>query len=133
MTINDPIADMLTRIRNGQAVGKKTVNCPASSMRQQLLSVLKKEGYIEDYTLDSHSDAKKPLLLIQLRYHRGQAVIRELKRISKPGCRVYAKIKDLQTVYHGLGISILSTSKGILSDQEARKLGIGGEILCQVF
>ena len=131
--VNDPIADMLTRIRNGQAVHKKTVSSPSSTMRCRVLDVLKQEGYIEKYTVEKKDDPKKPTVVIWLRYHKQQGAIQEIKRISTPGCRVYSKIKDLRKVYGGLGVAILSTSRGILSDQDARKQGIGGEIICQVF
>ncbi|MBC6443917.1 MAG: 30S ribosomal protein S8 [Alphaproteobacteria bacterium GM202ARS2] len=133
MTISDPIADMLTRIRNGQAVHKKSVSCPSSTMRCRILDVLKQEGYIDSYTVNKKDDPKKPTIVIELRYHKQQGVIQEIKRISTPGCRVYAKIKDLRKVYGGLGVAILSTSQGILSDHDARKKGVGGEIICQVF
>jgi len=130
MTMSDPLGDMLTRIRNAQRTQKSVVVAPASQLRANVLEVLKREGYIRDF---SRSDAALPELRIELKYHDGAPVIRQLRRVSKPGRRVYSKIKDLPRVYNGLGISILSTPRGVLSDSEARAANVGGEVLCTVF
>jgi len=123
---------MLTRIRNGQRARKAQVNSPASKLRARLLDVLQREGYIRGYSR-FEEDAGKPELSIELKYHEGEPVIREISRVSKPGRRVYSSIKDLPTIYNGLGISILSTPQGVMSDSEARLANVGGEILCSVF
>ena len=130
--MTDPIGDMLTRIRNGQRARKAQVNSPASKLRARLLDVLQREGYIRGYSR-FEEDAGKPELSIELKYHDGEPVIREISRVSKPGRRVYSSIKDLPTIYNGLGISILSTPQGVMSDSEARRANVGGEILCSVF
>lgn len=132
MTMTDPISDLLTRIRNGQRANKSAVMSPGSKQRVNVLEVLKREGYIRGY--ETATDERQlPLLRIELKYHEGEPVIREVHRVSKPGRRVYSKIKDLQTVYNGLGISILSTPRGVLSDGEARAQNVGGEVICTVF
>ncbi|MBL0942103.1 MAG: 30S ribosomal protein S8 [Alphaproteobacteria bacterium] len=132
MSISDPIADMLTRIRNAQKVKKAEVLSPASKERINVLEVLKREGYIRGYSsYEIRPNIKE--IKIELKYRDDEPVIHEVKRISKPGRRVYASIKDLPYVWNGLGISIVSTSKGVMSDSEARKANIGGEILCNVF
>ena len=130
--MTDPIGDMLTRIRNGQRARKALVNSPASKLRARLLDVLQREGYIRGYT-QLEMDAGKPELSIELKYHEGEPVIREISRVSTPGRRVYSSIKDLPTIYNGLGISILSTPQGVMSDSEARLANVGGEVLCRVF
>ena len=132
MTMTDPLGDMLTRIRNGQRARKSMVTSPASKLRSNVLDVLKREGYIRDY---SQHELRPGIseIEIQLKYHEGEPVIREISRVSTPGRRVYSKIKDLQRVYNGLGIAILSTPRGVLSDNEARDQNVGGEVLCQVF
>ncbi len=132
MYISDPVGDLLTRIRNGQAARLSSVHSPASKLRVNLLEVLKREGYIRDYAI-TEKDGGKSELNIELKYSEGQPVIREIKRVSKPGRRVYTQIKDVPRVYNGLGISILSTPRGVLSDREAREANVGGEILCRVF
>lgn len=132
MFISDPIGDLLTRIRNGQAARLSSVHCPASKLRVNLLEVLKREGYIRDYAVTEQGSGKSELN-IELKYSEGQPVIREIKRVSKPGRRVYSQIKDVPRVYNGLGISILSTPRGVLSDREAREANVGGEVLCRVF
>ena len=132
MTMTDPISDMLTRIRNGQRANKSAVQSPASKMRANVLEVLQREGYIRGYSLED-GERGIPKIRIELKYHEGEPVIRELHRVSKPGRRGYSKIKDLQRVYNGLGISILSTPRGVLSDGEARAANVGGEVLCTVF
>src|SRR3954468_9888153 len=132
MAMSDPIGDMLTRIRNGQRARMSVVSSPASKLRSNVLEVLKREGYIRGF---SESEMRKGLheLRIELKYHEGEPVIKEIKRVSKPGRRVYTKIKDLQRGYNGLGISILSPERGIMSDHEARAANVGGEILCRIF
>lgn len=132
MTMSDPLGDMLTRIRNGQSARKDVVASPASRFRSNVLDVLKREGYIRDY---SSVEVRPGIaeLHIQLKYHDGLPVISEIHRISRPGRRVYSKIKDLNRVYNGLGIAILSTPRGVMSDLEAREAKVGGEILCHVF
>lgn len=132
MVGSDPLGDMLTRIRNGQRAQKSAVRSPASKLRQSVLEVLKREGYIRNYeTIDIRPGIRE--LSIELKYHNGEPVIRELKRVSKPGRRIYAGVKDLPQVYNGLGIAILSTPRGVVSDAEARELKVGGEVLCTVF
>jgi len=132
MSFSDPIGDMLTRIRNGQQAKKSAVTCPASSVRENVLEVLVREGYIRGY---SRHNVRQGIdeLTIELKYHEGAPVIREISRVSKPGRRVYSKIKELSKVSNGLGISILSTPRGVMSDAEARAANVGGEVLCQVF
>ena len=132
MSMTDPLGDMLTRIRNGQRARKNTVASPASKLRANVLEVLKREGYIRGYSEAQIRQGIKELT-IELKYNEGQPVIQEISRVSKPGRRVYSKIKDLPRVYNGLGISILSTPRGVLSDAEAREHNVGGEVLCQVF
>ncbi|MBK1665113.1 30S ribosomal protein S8 [Rhodospirillum rubrum] len=132
MALSDPIGDMLTRIRNGQRARKSSVMAPASTMRANVLDVLIREGYIRGY---EKVDIRKGIaeLRVELKYHEGEPVIREIARVSTPGRRVYSKIKDLPKVYNGLGISILSTPRGVMSDHEARQANVGGEVLCRVF
>ena len=132
MSMTDPVADLLTRIRNGQRAGKATVNTPASGLRENLLKVLEREGYIRGFERVAVREGIDEIR-IDLKYNEGSPVINKIEHISKPGRRVYAKIKDLQKVYNGLGISILSTPRGVMSDQEARQANVGGEVLCQVF
>ncbi|WP_194097928.1 30S ribosomal protein S8 [Marivivens aquimaris] len=130
--MNDPIGDMLTRIRNAQMRGKSTVSTPASKLRGWVLDVLADEGYIRGY--ESTTDAKGHAALeITLKYFEGTPVIRELKRVSKPGRRVYMSVKDIPSVRQGLGVSIVSTPKGVMSDANARAANVGGEVLCTVF
>ncbi|MCH7889325.1 MAG: 30S ribosomal protein S8 [Proteobacteria bacterium] len=132
MPLSDPLGDMLTRIRNGQRAQMPSVLSPASKLRARVLDVLKREGYIRGY---SQRDLGNNLheLSIELKYYEGEPVIREVKRISKPGRRVYSSVHDLPRVYNGLGISILSTPRGVMSDGEARAANVGGEVLCMVF
>jgi small subunit ribosomal protein S8 len=132
VALSDPIGDTLTRIRNGQRARKTSVTAPASKLRENVLRVLEREGYIrgfERYNVRPGIDE----LRIELKYNEGEPVISRITRVSKPGRRVYAKIKDLPRVYNGLGISILSTPQGVMSDHEARDANVGGEVLCQVF
>ena len=132
MSISDPLGDMLTRIRNGQRAKLQSVKSPASRLRANVLTVLEREGYIRGF---ENAEVKPGIseLRIELKYHDGTPVIREITRVSKPGRRVYAKIKDLPRVYNGLGISILSTPKGVMSDNAAREANVGGEIICEVY
>ena len=132
MAISDPLADMLTRIRNGQSRGMTTVRSPHSKLRSNVLEVLVREGYIRGY---STNDVRAGIseLTIELKYDEGTPVIHTIKRVSKPGRRVYSKIKVLKPSRGGLGISILSTPRGVVSDHEARALNVGGEVLCEVF
>lgn len=132
MTMTDPLSDMLSRIRNGQRANKSSVLCPASKLRSNVLEVLKREGYIRGYVTESTENGL-PQIRIELKYHDGSPVIRELRRVSKPGRRVYSGIQDLKRIYNGLGISILSTPRGVMSDGEARAANVGGEVLCTVF
>jgi small subunit ribosomal protein S8 len=132
MAISDPIGDMLTRIRNAQSVGARAVDCPASKLRKSVLEVLQREGYIRGFSW-SELRTGIPLFSIELKYDEGAPVIKEITRVSKPGRRVYSKIADLPKVYGGLGIAILSTPRGVMSDNEARAANVGGEVLCQVF
>mgnify|MGYP005843730689 CR=1 FL=1 len=131
MSMNDPIADMLTRIRNAQAVAKKTVSMPASKIKSGIAEVLKKEGYIIDYKVID-SDDNKPTLAIELKYMQGRGVIDRLQRVSRPGLRNYRGKDELPRVLSGLGVAIVSTSGGIMTDASARQQGVGGEVLCIV-
>ena len=130
--MNDPIGDVLTRIRNAHLRGKSTVKTPASKLRGWVLDVLANEGYIRGYE-GATSDAGHPELEISLKYFDGEPVIKELKRVSKPGRRVYSASSDIPTVRQGLGISIVSTPQGVMSDAQARAANVGGEVLCTVF
>ncbi|GJM27169.1 MAG: 30S ribosomal protein S8 [Phycisphaerae bacterium] len=132
MSFSDPLGDMLTRIRNGQMRGKSKVVTPGSNLRRRVLEVLQSEGYIRGYTEVSF-DNNRAEFEIELKYFEGTPVINEIKRVSKPGRRVYSSVSDLPRVYNGLGISILSTPKGVMSDHIAREENVGGEVLCQVF
>ena len=130
MVMNDPLGDLLTRIRNAQRRGKRTVSSPASKLRAHVLEVLQREGYIRGFT-EVEKEGRKELD-IELKYFDGAPVISEIRRISKPGRRVYSSVRDLPLVRNGLGISILSTPKGVMSDNDARTQNVGGEILCRV-
>ena len=132
MVMSDPLGDMLTRIRNAQKQGQSTVACPASKLRQNVLEVLQREGYIRGYSW-AEQEQQQAEFTIELKYHDGAPVIKEIARVSTPGRRVYSRIKDLPKVYGGLGISILSTPRGVMSDSEARAANVGGEVLCRVF
>ena len=132
MSFSDPIGDMLTRIRNGQRAHKGMVSSPASKLRERVLDVLQREGYIRGYTRTERNGAQAELE-IELKYFDGRPVIKEIRRVSTPGRRVYSSIKDLKPVRNGLGISILSTPKGVMTDALAREQNVGGEILCHVF
>jgi small subunit ribosomal protein S8 len=130
MSMTDPIADFLTRIRNGQSSGKTEVNVPASKVKLAIAKVLKEEGYIEDFAAGQLEG--KPTLAVQLKYYQGRPVIDRLERISRPGLRVYKGKDELPAVLGGLGIAIVSTSQGVMSDRQARAAGHGGEVLCIV-
>ena len=132
MSMSDPLGDMLTRIRNGQSAQLATIQSPASRLRKNVLDVLQREGYIRGYTQNELRPGIDQLQ-IELKYFEGAPVIKEIVRISKPGRRVYAKIKELKPHRGGLGIQILSTPRGVLSDHEARVANVGGEVLCRVF
>ena len=132
MSMSDTLGDMLTRIRNGQTTNKKVVDAPASRFRKNVLEVLKREGFIRNY----EEKITKPginFFEIELKYYNGKPVITEIKRVSKPGRRVYSSIKSLKKTYNGLGISILSTPRGVMSDNEAREANVGGEVLCTIY
>ena len=132
MFVNDPVGDMLTRIRNAQMRNKSTVRSPASKMRGRVLDVLQSEGYIRGYEA-TKGDEGHPEFEISLKYYAGDPVIRELKRVSRPGRRVYSGVSELPTVRQGLGVAIVSTPKGVMSDAQARADNVGGEVLCTVF
>ena len=132
MSFTDPIADMITRIRNAQLRALNTVLIPNSKLRARILDVLKEEGYISDYKIQSEKN-NKGSLLVDLKYNNGLPVIKEIRRVSKPGRRIYTKADSLPKVLNGLGIAIVSTSMGIMSDNDARAKNIGGEIICRVF
>ncbi len=130
--VNDPLGDMLTRIRNAQMRGRSTVRSPSSKLRAWVLDVLKDEGYIRGYEKVTTEDGH-PALEISLKYYEGTPVIREIKRVSKPGRRVYMGVKEIPQVRTGLGVAIVSTPKGVMSDAAARAAHVGGEVLCTVF
>jgi small subunit ribosomal protein S8 len=128
--MSDPIADMLTRVRNAQMAGHEEVVVPGSKLKRALLDVMAREGYIQEYEVQEN--AGKPELVIKLKYYQGKPVIEEIKRVSRPGLRVYKKKDELPKVMGGLGIAIVSTSKGVMTDHQARKAGLGGEVICTV-
>ena len=130
--MNDPLGDMLTRIRNAAMRSKSTVRSPSSRLRQRVLDVLQDEGFIRGYEVIDNGN-HKPELEISLKYYEGEPVIRELKRISKPGRRAYSSVGTMPQVRNGLGVAIVSTSKGVMSDTKARAANVGGEVLCTVF
>ncbi len=132
MTLVDPIGDMFTRIRNGQMRNLISVNIPASKFRSKILEILKIEGYINNFYLENNDNNKK-VIKVNLKYYEGSPVIKEIKRISKPGRRVYSRATSIPKIQNGLGMAIISTSQGVMSDIEARKNNIGGEIICKVF
>ena len=132
MTLTDPIGDMFSRIRNGQMRLLNSIDIPSSNFRKNILEILKNEGYIKDYFIEK-SENNKVSLKINLKYYEGDPVIKEIKRISKPGRRVYSRANSIPRVMNGLGLAILSTPKGVMSDTEARKNNIGREIICRVF
>ena len=132
MSMSDTLGDMLTRIRNGQTTNKKVVDAPASRFRKNVLEVLKREGFIRNFE-EKELRPGINFFEIELKYYNGKPVISEIKRVSKPGRRVYSSIKNLQKTYNGLGISILSTPRGVMSDNEAREANVGGEVLCTIY
>lgn len=131
MSMNDPLSDMLTRIRNGQQAGKPVIEVPHSRLHENVAAVLKDEGFIREYRTET-KDGKKNLV-IELKYAEGKGVIRIIDRVSKPGRRVYSNVKNLPRFYNGLGILVVSTPQGVMADSKARAANVGGEILCQVF
>ncbi len=132
MSIIDPVGDMFTRIRNGQMRNLSFVIVPASNFRVKILDILKNEGYIVNYILEN-SDTNKKTLKVNLKYYEGSPVIKEIKRISKPGRRVYSRANSIPRIQNGLGLAIISTPQGVMSDVDARKNNIGGEVICKVF
>ena len=132
MSMSDTLGDMLTRIRNGQTTNKKVVDAPASRFRKNVLEVLKREGFIRNFE-EKEMRPGINFFEIELKYYNGKPVITEIKRVSKPGRRVYSSIKNLQKTYNGLGVSILSTPRGVMSDNEAREANVGGEVLCTIY
>ena len=132
MAINDPIGDLITRIRNAQMRRHTTMNVPASKLRGWVLDVLQTEGYIRGYSR-TEKNGEKPSFDVELKYYEGAPVIQKIKRVSKPGRRVYSSVRDLSAVRNGLGISIVSTPKGVMSDAAARDANVGGEVLCEVY
>ncbi|MDH5764842.1 MAG: 30S ribosomal protein S8 [Gammaproteobacteria bacterium] len=129
MSMSDPVADMLTRIRNGQSAGKVEVAMPASNVKQAIAKVLKDEGYIKDFAVSGDAKAE---MTVSLKYFEGRPVIDSIKRVSRPGLRIYKNKDELPKVLNGLGIAIISTSKGVMTDREARAAGHGGEVICLV-
>ena len=130
MSMSDPIADMLTRIRNAQGVNKLSVSMPASKLKAAIAAVLKDEGYIDDFAVATNDG--QPLLNISLKYYAGRPVIEKIDRVSKPGLRIYKGSDNIPKVMNGLGVTIMSTSKGVMTDRKAQAAGIGGEVLCVV-
>jgi small subunit ribosomal protein S8 len=130
MSMSDPVADMLTRIRNGQGTNKVSITMPASRLKKAIANVLKDEGYIENYA--EQEVQGKPVLNIELKYYAGRPVIEKIERVSKPGLRIYKASESMPEVMNGLGVAIVSTSKGVMTDRKAKAAGIGGEVLCYV-
>ena len=131
MSMTDPIADLLTRIRNAQTANKAEVTMPSSKLKQAVVGVLKEEGYVEDFRVEGED--KKPVLVIRLKYFHGEPVIERIQRVSRPGLRIFKDKASLPKVNGGLGVAIISTSRGVMTDHNARTAGIGGEVLCEVF
>ena len=131
MTMTDPISDLLTRIRNGQQVKKSTVICPSSKIKLAILKVLKDEGYIRDFS--ESEDVKGKVIEISLKYFHGEPVIKEIVRISKPGLRIYSSVKSMPVYKNNMGVSIVSTSKGVMTNFKAKEINIGGEVLCRIY
>ncbi len=130
MSMNDPISDMLTRIRNAQQAEKESVSMPSSKLKVAIAKVLKDEGYIEEFAV--RGEASKPLLELNLKYYAGRPVIEKIERVSRPGLRIYKPSRDIPRVMNGLGVAIVSTPQGVMTDRKARGMGIGGEVLCIV-
>lgn len=131
MTMTDPISDLLTRIRNGQQVKKASISCPASKIKLAILKVIKEEGFIRDYSLTE--DTRGKIIEISLKYYHGEPVIKEIVRISKPGLRVYSSVKGMPVYKNNMGISIISTSKGVMTNFKAKEINIGGEVICRIY
>ncbi len=131
MSMSDPIADMLTRIRNAQQAGKTAVSMPSSKVKAAIAAVLKDEGYVEGFHI-AEEDGNKKTLTVDLKYYAGRPVIERIERVSKPGLRIYKGREDIPTVMNGLGVAIVSTSRGVMTDRKARAQGVGGELLCIV-
>ncbi len=131
MSMTDPISDMLTRIRNAQTAGHESLAVPASQVKHRIAEILKQEGYIDDY--ERQEDPPQGKIHIQLKWHSGQPAIEGLRRVSRPGQRCYARVSEIPKVRNGLGIMIISTSKGMMTDRAARKAGVGGELICSVW
>lgn len=132
MSMSDPLGDMLARIRNGQQANKAVIESPFSTLRESVCAVLKSEGFIRDYR-SQDGDNNKRTLIIELKYSEGKGAIREMRRVSKPGRRVYSGVGEMPRYYNGLGVTVVSTPKGVMADHEARAANVGGEVLCQVF
>ena len=132
MSMSDPLGDMLARIRNAQQAGKSVVAMPWSRLRENVCSVLKTEGYIRGYNVQD-ADNNKRNLTVELKYSEGVGAIREMRRVSKPGRRIYSSVSQMPRYYNGLGVTVMSTPKGVMADHEARAANVGGEVLCQVF
>lgn len=130
MSMNDPISDMLTRIRNAQQAEKESVSMPSSKLKAAIAKVLKDEGYIENFAVKG--EVSKPVLEVELKYYAGSPVIEKIERVSRPGLRIYKPSRDIPNVMNGLGVAIVSTSRGVMTDRKARGMGIGGEVLCIV-
>jgi small subunit ribosomal protein S8 len=130
MSMNDPVSDMLTRIRNAQQAEKESVSMPSSKLKVAIATVLKDEGYIDDFAV--RGESSKPELEVSLKYYAGSPVIEKIERVSRPGLRIYKPSRDIPRVMNGLGVAIVSTSKGVMTDRKARGMGIGGEVLCIV-
>lgn len=130
MSMNDPVSDMLTRIRNAQQAEKESVSMPSSKLKVAIAKVLKDEGYIDDFAV--RGETSKPVLEVNLKYYAGSPVIEKIERVSRPGLRIYKPSRDIPRVMNGLGVAIVSTSKGVMTDRKARGMGIGGEVLCIV-
>ena len=130
MSMQDAIADLLTRIRNAQSAGHATVSLPGSKLKKAICEVLRDEGYIDGFRVDGEV---KPSMTVSLRYHQGQPVIAELRRVSRPGLRIYKPSAELPKVRDGLGVAVVSTNRGVMTDRAARRAGVGGEVLCTVF
>ena len=131
MTMTDPISDLLTRIRNGQQVKKASISSPASKIKLAILKVMKEEGFIRDYSLTE--DTRGKIIEISLKYYHGEPVIKEIVRISKPGLRVYSSVKGMPVYINNMGISIISTSKGVMTNFKAKEINIGGEVICRIY
>lgn len=131
--MSDPLGDMLARIRNGQFANKREISCPASNHKLAVCAVLKEEGYITDFREETNEQGKKNIMIVLKYAEDGQGVIREMRRVSKPGRRIYSKVGEMPRFYNGLGVTVVSTPHGVMADHKARDENVGGEVLCQVF